>query len=113
LRDRAGGFFAFSPYRAKEQSMSSQLKLVDKYSAAAILGISPETLKKYRLKPDSPFIKGIHYHVFNSRVIRYNPVLLTDWVLNQNNPVAHQRTIEIYLASLEVNQPKKRGRRAN
>lgn len=87
-------------------------RLVDKHEAAALLGISPETLKKYRLRKDSTLVKGVHYHVWNRRVIRYNPVLLADWGIHRDNPAAHQRAIELYLASLACNQPKKRGRRA-
>jgi hypothetical protein len=97
----------------KKLSSIQGLRLVNKHEAAAILGISPETLKKYRLREDSPLIRGIHYQVYNSRVIRYNPFLLADWALNRDNPAAHQKTIEEYLASLSPNQPKKRGRRAN
>lgn len=78
-------------------------KLVSKHEAAAILGVSPETLKKYRRQEQSTLIAGIHYHVWNSRVIRYNPFLLKDWGLNRNNPNAHRKTIEAYLKSLPSN----------
>ena len=88
------------------------IRLVDKHEASKILGISPETLKKYRLQGSSTLIEGIHYHVWNKRVIRYNPFLIADWGLNRNNPQAHQRTIEAYLKSLPSNQSK-RGRRAS
>lgn len=87
-------------------------RLVNKHEAAGILGISPETLKKYRLQEGSTLIEGIHYHVWNSRVIRYNALLLADWGLHRNNPDAHQQAIEAYLAALPCNQPKKRGRKA-
>lgn len=85
-------------------------QLVNKHKAAAILGVSPETLKKYRLQEGSTLIEGLHYHIWNSRVVRYNAVLIADWGLNRNNPEAHQRTIDAYLASLPSNQ-RKRGRR--
>ncbi|MBL1174136.1 hypothetical protein [Pantanalinema sp. GBBB05] len=85
--------------------------LVNKHQAARILGISPETLKKYRLAKGSTLVQGIHYYVWNSRVVRYNASLLADWGLNRHNPDAHQKAIELYLASLPANQPKKRGRR--
>lgn len=88
-------------------------RLVNKHEAADILGVSPETLKKYRLQKNSTLCKGIHYHVWNSRVIRYNPVLLADWGVHRHDPEAHRQAIEAYLASLACNQPKKRGRRAN
>lgn len=87
------------------------LRLVNKYEAARILGVSPETLKKYRLQPDSPLIEGIHYHVWNARTIRYNPDLIADWGVNRTQPEQHQRAIEAYLASMLSNQ-RKRGRKA-
>lgn len=86
--------------------------LINKHKAAEILGISPETLKKYRLDKNSTLIQGIHYHVWNSRVVRYNAALIADWGLNRNDPLAHQQTIEVYLASLPANQLR-RGRRAS
>jgi hypothetical protein len=85
--------------------------LVNKHKAAEILGISPETLKKYRLQENSTLIEGIHYHVWNRRVIRYNAALIADWGLNRTNPSAHQKAIESYLALLPANQSR-RGRRA-
>ncbi|MBD2122894.1 hypothetical protein [Trichocoleus sp. FACHB-262] len=86
--------------------------LVNKHEAARILGVSPETLKKYRLQPESSLIEGIHYHVWNPRTIRYNPNLIADWGLNRAHPEQHQKTIEAYIASLPSNQ-RKRGRRAS
>lgn len=86
------------------------IKLGTKHEAAAILGISPETLKRYRLQKNSPLIPGIHYFVWNSRTIRYNLDLIADWGLHRNDPIAHQQAIEQFLASLPVNQSKKRGR---
>jgi hypothetical protein len=88
-------------------------RLINKHDAAEILGISPETLKKYRLQEGSTLIEGIHYYVWNSRVIKYNALLLADWGLHRNNPEAHQKAVEAYLATLPCNQPKKRGRKAS
>jgi hypothetical protein len=85
---------------------------VNKHEASAVLGISPETLKKYRLQANSTLLEGIHYHVWNKRVIRYNPDLLADWGVNRNNPQAHQKAIEAYLRSLLSNQTTPRGRKA-
>ncbi|XGV98785.1 MAG: hypothetical protein ACAF41_07565 [Leptolyngbya sp. BL-A-14] len=93
-------------------SVGEYSRLVNKHEASAVLGISPETLKKYRLQANSTLIEGIHYHVWNARVVKYNAALIADWGLNRNNPEAHKRAIEAYLASLPSNQPKKRGRRA-
>lgn len=100
------------PLLGKNDTLSWTGTLVTKHEAAQILGISPETLKKYRLQPGSTLIEGVHYHIWNSRVIRYNPALIADWGLNRNNPTAHQRAIEAYLASLPSNQSK-RGRKVS
>ncbi len=88
----------------------ARIKLVDKHQAAAILAISPETLKKYRLQPNSTLIEGVHYFVWNARVIRYNAELLADWGMNRANPGAHQKAIEAFLASLPANQPTRKRR---
>lgn len=101
----------FDTTHASPQSFAG-VRLVGKHEAAAILGVSTETLKRYRLQKDSTLIKGIHYFVWNSRVVRYNPVLLADWGMNRDTPQAHQKAIEVFLASLPSNQAKQRGRRA-
>jgi hypothetical protein len=43
-----------------EISAVKGFRLVNKHEAAAILGVSPETLKKYRLQENSSLIEGIH-----------------------------------------------------
>jgi len=82
----------------------------NKHQAQRILGGSTETLKKYRQR--GQLKENIHWIRVNPRVVRYNLTLLSDWMQNINDPLAHQRAVEIYLASLPSNQPKKRGRRA-
>lgn len=104
--------FATSNTLYSHSSAYQAFGLVNKHEAARILGVSPETLKKYRLQPDSSLIEGIHYHVWNPRTIRYNPNLIADWGLNRAHPEQHQKTIEAYIASLPSNQ-RKRGRRAS
>lgn len=86
------------------------IKLVNKHEAAKILGISPSTLKQYRLAENSTLIEGIHYHVWNQRTIRYNPDLMADWAINRSNPKAHQQMIEKYLSSLASKQPRVKGK---
>lgn len=74
------------------------INLVNKHEVAKILGISPSTLKHYRLAQGSTLIEGIHYHVWNQRTIRYNPDLMADWAINRSNPKAHQQTtLEIFI----------------
>ena len=89
------------------------INLVNKHEAAKILGISPSTLKQYRLAHNSTLVEGIHYHIWNQRTIRYNPDLMADWAINRSNPKAHQQTIERYLSSFASKQPRVKERQAN
>lgn len=98
-------------YASPEALAGAGLRLVTKHEAAEMLAISHETLKKLRLREGSPLIRNVHYFKLNSRTIRYNAPLLMDWAINRDNPAAHQRTIEQFLAAKPANQPKKRGRR--
>jgi hypothetical protein len=90
-------------------------RLVNKHEAADLIGVSPETLKKYRLQEDSTLIEGIHYHVWNSRTIRYNALLMADWGLHRNNPAPpiNRRLMPIWLACLVTNPSDGGGRQAN
>ena len=98
-------------YASPEALAGAGLRLVTKHEAADMLAMSHETLKKLRLRPDSPLIRNVHYFKLNSRTIRYNAPLLMDWAINRDNPAVHQRTIEQFLAATPANQPKKRGRK--
>ena len=79
---------------------------VSKKTASECLNLSESTLKKYRLKGD--WIEGIHWVRLNSRCIRYNLVLIQDWLHNRGNPTAHLQAIETYQKSLLSNQRKSR-----
>lgn len=68
------------------------------------LGISSDMLKDYRRR--GLLIEDIHWVRLNSRVILYNVALIADWIQNQNDSVAHQRAIDLYLSSLACNQRK-------
>lgn len=83
---------------------------VDKYEAAALLGISVHTLKSYR---KLYWQSGIQYQYINSRTIRYHRWLILDWIANRFAPECHQRAIELYLASLPSNQSKTNTRRTS
>ena len=84
-------------------------QFVSKQEALQCLKLSSSTLKKYRLQ--GLLTEGIHWVRINSRCTRYNLELIQDWLHNRHDPVAHQRAIEIYQASLLSNQ-KKTGRRS-
>ncbi|WP_013320680.1 helix-turn-helix transcriptional regulator [Gloeothece verrucosa] len=79
---------------------------VGKQEVSQHLKLSATTLKRYRLQ--GLLVEGIHWVRLNSRCIRYNLDLLQDWLQNRDDPIAHQRAIEIYQASLLSNQKKPR-----
>lgn len=79
-------------------------QFVTKHRIAALLNLSPETLKKYRL--DGRLIEGIHWIRVNPRVVRYNLPLIQDWLQNHGDPQVHQRAVENYQSTLLSNQRK-------
>ena len=90
--------------------MEIKIKFITKRQAEELTGFSCETLKKWRLS--GKLIEGVHWiRVGNTqRVVRYNQSLLIDFLQNQQNPLAHERAIEAYLASLPSHKPRKRSR---
>jgi hypothetical protein len=81
---------------------------VSKREISQRLSISATSLKRYRL--NGRLIEGIHWVRLNSRCIRYNFDLITDWLQNRERLDIHQRAIEVYQASLLSNQPLPKGR---
>lgn len=69
---------------------------------AAAIGLSPHTLKRYRLQ--GTLIEDIHWIRINPRCVRYNRELIQDWVCNRHAPSSHQKAIEEYLNSLACNR---------
>ena len=84
----------------------SRFKFVGKQVIAELTGLSEETLKKYRL--GGIWTEHIHWIRLNSRTVRYNYELISDWMQNCHDLMAHQRAIDFYLASLPSNQRKTR-----
>ena len=78
------------------------IQFADKRLACARLKLSGTTLKRYRT--EGVWIEGVHWVRLNSRCIRYNLEMVQDWLQNRHDPVAHQRTIEMYQAQLLSNQ---------
>jgi hypothetical protein len=70
-----------------------------KTEAQVVSGYGEWWLKERRLS--GPFIEGIHYVKPNSCTVRYNLILLEDYVRNSSNPARHQKAIERYLATIE------------
>lgn len=48
--------------------------------------------------------EGLHFVTDEAGDRLYNLDLIADWIANLNDPVAHGRAIELYLASLPSNQ---------
>lgn len=69
--------------------------LLKKQEAAKLLGVSTFTLRDWRNK--GHLIEGIHYIRFNSRTIRYVQESLNHWVLNRDNPQAHERYCQQFM----------------
>ena len=77
---------------------------INKQEVCKLLDISDRSLVRYREKY---WLLGAHY-VKPVQKILYNRELIEDWLVNRHNPVAHQRAIDAYQASLLSNQPKRR-----
>ncbi len=71
-----------------------------------------KTLDRWRVGPDSTLLDGIHWQHDGGEVV-YHADLLKDWDRHRGDPIAHQRTITHFLATLPSNQAKKRGRKAS
>lgn len=87
---------------------------LDKHNAAKVIGLSIHTLKKLRsekAREADRLIEGIHFVRYGEYCVRYNADLLRDYAATRSDPEAHKRAIELYLASLPSNQPKRAGRR--
>lgn len=90
--------------------MIKDYPLVDKHGIRDALGISPETLKKWRLgRPGYPpcLTEGIHWIRVGTRDVRYNLSLIHDYLVNQHAPELHQQAIEHYLGQLPSSQRKR------
>ncbi len=77
------------------------MRWLNKSQAAALIGLSPHTLRRYRERGE--WVAGIHYSKLAQNHVVYNEPLILDWVANRGNPAAHQRAIEQYLTQLSAN----------
>lgn len=76
-------------------------------ATAALLGVSRDTLKKWRLgdkkkiKPTPPkLIENVHWVYISPSDVRYNRELMRDFMANLGRPDLHQKAIEKFLADL-------------
>jgi hypothetical protein len=98
----------------QSNSGSNEFRFVSSRVMAQQMGLSVETLKKYRLS--GKLIEGIHWvrPPDQLKPISYNYHIMIDWLRNRSNPAAHRRAIEQDLASQLSNQRKiSRTSRAN
>lgn len=68
------------------------LQFLTEEQAAEILQVSDRTLQRYR--QNGTHQKGIHYQKMPGGGIRYINVMLQDWMMNLDDPEAHQQAIE-------------------
>lgn len=85
-------------------SASQEYVFIGKNEAAKLIGYAPSTLKK--LRASGALREDIHWIRINSRSLRYNKILLLDWISNRNDLVAHERAVNAFLLSLPSNQRK-------
>lgn len=70
---------------------------------AEILGVSPSTLKAWRLgtrKQPPRLVEGAHWVSLGERKVLYHRELMLDFLANQHRPKVHQKAVTAYLASL-------------
>lgn len=68
-----------------------------------LFSVSRSTLKKWRLGLNSTpacLKEGIHWLRLDGGDIRFNVLLIEDFLANKDNPDAHQRAIDSYRRSL-------------
>jgi Putative excisionase (DUF1233) len=75
---------------------------VNKQALSQSIGISPHTMKRYRLS--GKWIEGIHWQRLNARHTLYNLALIEDWISNRSQPEQHQVAIDNYLKALPSNR---------
>lgn len=87
-----------------EEKLDVQLpETGSKREAAQLLGVSLRTLERRLEELQS----GIHYWHEGGKLV-FDLLLLRDWQRNRNNPIAHQRAIEVRRQSLPSAKKKRR-----
>ena len=64
-------------------------RLIRMADACRITKTSPSALKKIRLDPKSPLVKGLHYERINARTIVYRHALIEHWAAHRYEPIVH------------------------
>lgn len=69
--------------------------MINKHQASELTNLSANTLAKFRRTGE--LIKGVHWEVINSRVVRYRKDLLLHWSEHRHEPQVHLAKIESFL----------------
>jgi hypothetical protein len=93
----------------KTQNAPTEPIYITTAECAAILGVSKEQLKTWRLggrakrgrKKKAPLLtEGIHWIDYSSRKVLFHRELMLDFVANYNRPQHHQKAVARFLADL-------------
>lgn len=93
--------------RLKSGSSGSGFVLtISAQHAADIVGCHPSKLSRNRR--EWGWINGVHFFKRDKgSTVLYNQPMIEDWLVNANNPHAHQRAIENFRRSLPSGKKKK------
>ena len=80
----------------------SNYELVGVREISKLIGLSPETIRRYRYK--KLLVENQHWIAVNPRLVLYVVPLVRDWFLNRHDPAAHQRAIARYYSQILSNQ---------
>ena len=87
----------------KEANRSKMPIFLTTKEAVTLLGISPTTLKIWRLgkgKTPPRLKQGVHWVSPSARQVLYHRELMLDFLANQHRPELHQKAVDAYLESL-------------
>ena len=80
----------------------SNYELVGVREISKLIGLSPETIRRYRYK--KLLVENQHWIAVNPRLVLYVVPLVRDWFLNRHDPAAHQRAVARYYSQILSNQ---------
>ena len=94
--------------KAKSRPTTVAPEWVTTAEMSAILGVSKEQLKTWRLgdrakrgRKKAPLLtEGVHWIAYSSRKVLFHRELMRDFLANYNSPQHHQKTVEKFLADL-------------
>lgn len=90
--------------RTVSASTTNQVCFANKQEMSRLTGLSPDTLKRYRL--NGFLVENVHWIRLNQRTVRYCVPLVLDRIQNRHSPKLHERAIENYQTFLLSYQEK-------